>query len=157
MECTVSRAPQGVKQAQVVTEEDMGPLHQGEDEPLFLELELEEGAKVRTETAGSEIPSNVATELMEALQVQMSAMQGQVHIKEWLCTQMERLSISLDQHWNSQQELLEALQITVWAFGHRLGSGLDTWARIATGQEEWSEGEEDEGQGWRRRWDDTLS
>ena len=70
---------------------------------------------------------------------------------------MEQLSISLDQHQNSQQELLEALQVTAWGFGHRLGLGLDTWARIAAGQEEWSEGEEDEGQGQRHGWNDTLS
>ena len=42
-------------------------------------------------------------------------------------------------------------------FGHGLGSGLETWAGIAMGREEWSEGEEDEGQGQRRRWNDTLS
>ena len=122
----VGRAPQSVKRAWVVTEEDVGPLQRGEDEPLFLELELEEGAKARMEMVGLEIPSNTAMELTEALQVQMSAMQGQVHIKEWLCTQMERLSISLDQHQNLQQELLEALQVMAQGFGHRLGSGLDT-------------------------------
>ena len=70
-------------------EEDAGPSQQGEYEPLFLESESEEGAKARTETAGSEIPGNAAMELMEALQVQTSAMQGQVHIEERLCTQME--------------------------------------------------------------------
>ena len=43
----------------------------------------------------------------------MSAMQGQACIEERLCAQMEQLSISLDQHQNSQQELLEALQVTV--------------------------------------------
>ena len=70
---------------------------------------------------------------------------------------MEQLLISLDQHWNSQQELLEALQVAVWGFRHGLGLGLETWARIATGWEEWSEGEEDEGQGQRCRWNNTLS
>ena len=124
---------------------------------MFLESESEEGAKVRTETVGSEIPGNVATELTEALWAQTSAMQGQVHIEEQLCTQMEQLLISLDQHRNSQQELLKALQVMVWGFRHRLGSGLDTWAGIAAGREEWSEGEEDEGQGQRHGWDDTLS
>ena len=79
-------------------EEDVGPSQWGEEEPLFLELELEEGAKVRLETAGSEIPRNAATELTEALQAQTSAMQGQAHIEEQLCTQMEQLLISLDQH-----------------------------------------------------------
>ena len=138
-------------------EEDVGPLQRGEEEPLFLESESEEGAEVRTEMVGLEIPGNAATELTEALRVQTSAMQGQAHIGERLCTQMERLSISLNQHQNSQQELLEALQVMAQGFGHGLGSGLDAWARIAAGQEEWSEGEEDEGQGWRRGWNDTLS
>ena len=36
-------------------EEGVGPSQRGEDEPLFLESESE-GAKVRSETAGSEIP-----------------------------------------------------------------------------------------------------
>ena len=134
-------------------EEDVGPSQQGEDEPLFLESELEEG----TETVGSEIPSNMVMELTEALWAQTSAMQGQAHIEEWLCAQMVQLLISLDQHRNSQQELLKALQVTVQGFGHGLGSGLDTWARIAAGREEWSEGEEDEGQGWRHGGSDTLS
>ena len=138
-------------------EEDVGPSQWGEEEPLFLELELEEGAKVRLETAGSEIPRNAATELTEALQAQTSAMQGQVHIGEWLCAQMEQLLISLDQHQNSHQELLEALQVTARGFGHGLESGLDTWAGIAVGREEWSKGEEDKGQGQRHRWNDTLS
>ena len=56
---------------------------------MFLELESEEGAEARTETAGSEIPGNAATELTEALRVQMLAMQGQAHIEERLCAQME--------------------------------------------------------------------
>ena len=55
----------------------MGPSQWGDDEPLFLESELEDGAKARTETAGSEIPGNVATELMEGLWVQTKVMQGQ--------------------------------------------------------------------------------
>ena len=84
-------------------------------------------------------------------------MQGQACIEEWLCARMEQLSISLNQHQNSQQELLEALQIAAWGFRHGLGSGLDTWARIAMGREEWSEGEEDKGQGWRHGGSDTLS
>ena len=138
-------------------EEDAGPSQRGEDNPLFLESELEDGAKARLETAGSEIPSSVATALMEALRAQTSAMQGQACIEERLCAQMERLSISLDQHQNSQQELLQALQVTAQGFGHRLGLGLDLWARITGGWEEWSEGEEDEGQGRRCRWNDTLS
>ena len=65
------------------------PLQWGEEEPLFLESDLEEGAKVRTEMAGLEIPGNAAMELTEALWAQTSAMQGQAHIGEWLCTQME--------------------------------------------------------------------
>ena len=56
---------------------------------------------------------------------------------------MEQLLISLDQHCSTQQELLEALHLTAQSFGHGLGLGLDTWAGIATGWEEWSEGEED--------------
>ena len=48
-------------------------------EPLFLEWESEDGAEVRMETAGSEIPGSVAMELTEALRAQMSAMQGQAH------------------------------------------------------------------------------
>ena len=89
MKCMVGRAPQSVKWAWAVTEEDVGPSQRGDDEPLFLELESEEGAKARMEMAGSEIPGNTAMELMEALQVQTSAMQGQAHIEEQLCTQME--------------------------------------------------------------------
>ena len=99
----------------------------------------------------------MATELTEALQAQLSAMQGQAHIEERLCAQMERLSISLNQHQNSQKELLEALQVVARGFGHGLGSGLDTWAGITMGWEEWSKGEEDEGQGWRCWWNNTLS
>ena len=138
-------------------EEDAGPLQQGEEEPLFLESELEDGAEARTEMAGLEIPGNVAMELTEALWAQTSAIQGQACIEEQLCTQMERLSISLNQHQSSQQELLEALHVRAWGFGHRLGLGLEAWARIAMGREEWSEGEEDKGQGWRHGWNDTLS
>ena len=109
------------------------------------------------ETAGSEIPGSAATELTEALWAQTSAMQGQARIEERLCAQMEQLSISLDQHRNSQQELLEALQVAAQGFGHGLGSGLDMWAGITVGRKEWSKGEEDEGQGWRCRWNNTLS
>ena len=107
--------------------------------------------------AGSEIPCDMAAELTEALRAQTSALQGQAHLEERLCAQMERLSISLDQHRNSQQELLEALQVAVWGFGHGLGPGLVIWTRFGTRQEEWSEGEEDEGQEQRRGWNDTLS
>ena len=78
-----------MKRTRAATEEDTGPSQQGEEEPLFLELESEEGAKARTEMAGSEIPGNATTELTEALWVQMSAMQGQACIEEWLCAQME--------------------------------------------------------------------
>ena len=93
----VGGAPQSVKRVRAVTEEGVGPLQQGEDEPLFLESESE-GAEVRTEMAGSEIPCDMAAELMEALWAQTSAMQGQVHIEERPCAQKERLSISLNQH-----------------------------------------------------------
>ena len=65
MKCTVGGAPKSAKWAQVATEEDTGPFQWGEEEPLFLELESEEGAKARTEKAGLEIPGNAATELME--------------------------------------------------------------------------------------------
>ena len=140
-----------------MAEEDVGMSQRGEDEPLFLELESEDGAEARTETVGLEIPGSMATELTEALWAQTSAMQGQVRIEERLCAQMERLSISLNQHWNLQQELLQALQVVAWGFGHGLGSGLDAWVGITGGREEWSEGEEDEGQGRRCGWDDTLS
>ena len=99
----------------------------------------------------------MAAELTEALRAQTSAFQGQVHLKERLCTQMEQLSISLDQHWNLQQELLEALQVVARGFGHGLGLGLGIWTRFGARREEWSEGEEDEGQEQRRGWNDTLS
>ena len=92
-------------------EEDIGPSQWGEEEALFLESESEDGAEARMETVRLEIPSYVAMELMEALQAQMSAMQGQVCIKEWLCAQMEQLLVSLDQHRSSQQELFKALHI----------------------------------------------
>ena len=140
-----------------MTEEVAGPSQRGEDEPLFLESGSEDGAEARTETAGSEIPSSAVMELTEALWAQTSAMQGQARIEERLCAQMERLSISLDQHRNAQQELLEALQVAARGFGHGLGAGLDTWAGITVGREEWSKGEEGEGQGRRRGWNDTLS
>ena len=94
---------------------------------------------------------------MEALQAQTSTLQGQVHLEERLCTQMERLSISLDQHRNSQQELLKALQVAAQGFRHQLGPGLGVWTGFSARWEEWSEGEEDEGQEQRRRWNDTLS
>ena len=71
----------------MVMEEGVGPSQRGEDEPLFLESELE-GAEVRSETAGSEIPCDAAAELTEALQAQTSALQGQVHLEERLCAQM---------------------------------------------------------------------
>ena len=82
-------APQSVKRVQVATAENVGPSQWGEEEPLFLESELEDGAKARTEMVGSEIPGNTATELMEALRAQMTAMQSQACIEEWLCTQMD--------------------------------------------------------------------
>ena len=157
MKCTVGGAPQSVKRVRATTEEDAGPSQRGEDTPLFRELESEDGAKARTEMTGSEIPGNAAMELTEALRAQTSAMQGQAHIEERLCAQMERLSISLDQHRSSQQELLKALHAAARGFGHGLGSGLDMWAGITLGREEWSEGEEDEGQGRRRGWNDNLS
>ena len=122
---------------------------------MFLESESEDGAKARTETAGLEIHRIMATELTEALQAQMTVMQGQACIEEWLCGQMEQLSISLNQHHSLQQELLEALHGMAWGFGHGLGSGLDAWARIAMGWEEWSKGEEDKEQGRRCRWNNT--
>ena len=118
--------------------------------------QLEE-AEVRTETAGLEIPCDMAAELTEALWAQTSAMQGQACIEERLCTHMERLSISLNQHQNLQQELLKALQVTAWGFGHGLGLGLGAWTGFSARQEEWSEGEEDEGQEQRCRWNNTLS
>ena len=65
----------------MATEEGVGPSQRGEDEPLFLESESE-GAKARSETAVSEIPCDVAVELMEALWVQTSTFQGQAHLKE---------------------------------------------------------------------------
>ena len=112
---------------------------------------------MRSETVGLEIPCDTAAELTEALWAQTSAMQGQAHIEERLCAQMEQLSISLDQHRNSQQELLEALQAAVWGFGHGLGPGLGIWTGFSTRREEWSKGEEDEGQEQRRGGDNTLS
>ena len=150
-------APQSVKWAWVAMKEDAGQSQWGEEEPLFLELETKDGAKVRTEMAGLEIPGNTAMELMEALWAQTMLMQGQVCIEEWLCAQMEQLLVSLDQHRSLQQELLEALHIMVWGFRHGLGSGLEAWTRTAMGWEEWSKGEEDEEQGQRHVWNDTLS
>ena len=105
---------------------------------------------MRPETVGSEIPCDMAAELTEALRAQTSTLQGQAHLEERLCAQMERLSISLDQHQNSQQELLEALQVTALGFGHGLGPGLGVWTRFGARWEEWSEGEEDDGQEQRR-------
>ena len=137
-------------------EEGAGPSQRGEDEPLFLESESE-GAEVRSESVGSEIPCDTAVELTEALRAQTSALQGQAHLKERLCTQMEQLSISLDQHRNSQQELLEALQVAVQGFGHGLGPGLGIWTGLGVRREESSRGEEDEGQEQRHGWNDTLS
>ena len=58
---------------------------------------------------------------------------------------------------NSQQELLEALQVMAWGFGHGLGLGLGVWTRFGVRWEELSEGEEDEGQEQRCGWNDTLS
>ena len=54
MKCMVGRALQSVKRAWAAMEEGAGPSQQGEDEPLFLELESE-GAEARSETAGLEI------------------------------------------------------------------------------------------------------
>ena len=115
MKCMVGGAPQSVKRVQAAMEEGVGLLQRGEDEPLFLESESE-GAEARSETVGSEIPCDMAAELTEALWAQTSTLQGQAHLEERLCTQMERLSISLNQHQNSQQELLKALQVTAWGF-----------------------------------------
>ena len=69
-------------------EEGPGLWQQGEDEPLFLELESE-GAKARSETVRLEIPCDMAAELTEALRAQTSTLQGQAHLEERLCTQME--------------------------------------------------------------------
>ena len=71
-----------------MTEEGAGPSQQGEDKPLFLESESE-GAEVRSESVGSEIPCDMAAELTEALRAQTSALQGQAHLEEKLCAQME--------------------------------------------------------------------
>ena len=70
---------------------------------------------------------------------------------------MEQLSISFNQHWNSQQELLEALQVAARGFGHGLGPGLGMWTGLGARREELSEGEEDKGQEQRRGWNNTLS
>ena len=72
-----------------MTEEDAGLLQRGEDDPLFLESESEDGAEARSEMAGSEIPGSAATAQTEALRAQTSAMQGQACIEERLCAQME--------------------------------------------------------------------
>ena len=88
MKCTVGGALQSVKRARAATEEGAGPLKRGEDEPLFLESESE-GAEARSEMVGSEIPCDMVAELTEALWVQTSALQGQVHLEERLCAQME--------------------------------------------------------------------
>ena len=88
MKCTVGGALQSVKRAQAATEEGVGLSQREEDEPLFLESELE-GAEVRSETAGSEIPCDAVAELTEVLRAQTSTLQGQVHLKERLCAQME--------------------------------------------------------------------
>ena len=80
-----------------------------------------------------------------------------MHLEERLCAQMEQLSISLNQHRNSQQELLEALQVMAQVFRHGLGPGLGVWTGFGTRREELSEGEEDEGQEQRRGWNNTLS
>ena len=82
MKCTVGGAPQSVKWVQAAAVEHVGPLQWGDNDPLFLELESEDRAEARMETVGSEIPGTKAMELMEALQVQMAVMQGQVHIEE---------------------------------------------------------------------------
>ena len=100
---------------------------------------------MRSETVGLEIPCDAVAELTEVLWVQTSALQGQAHLKERLCAQMEQLSISFDQHQNSQQELLEALQVAARGFRHGLGPGLGMWTGFGMGREEWSEGEEDKG------------
>ena len=88
MKGTVGGAPPSVKRAQVVMEEGAGPSQRGEDEPLFLESESE-GAEARSETAGSEIPCDAVAELTEVLRAQTSALQGQAHLEERLCAQME--------------------------------------------------------------------
>ena len=88
MKCMVGGAPQSVKRVLAAMEEGAGLSQRGEDEPLFLESESE-GAKARSETAVSEIPCDVAAELTEALRAQTSALQGQAHIEERLCAQME--------------------------------------------------------------------
>ena len=118
--------------------------------------QLEE-AEARSETVGSEILCDAAAELTEALRAQTSTLQGQAHLEERLCAQMEQLSISLDQHRKSQQELLKALQVVARGFGHGLGPGLGVQTGFGVRQEEWSEGEEDEGQEQRCGWNDTLS
>ena len=84
----VSGALQSVKRVWAATEEGAGPSQQGEDEPLFLESESE-GDEARSEMAGSEILCDAAVKLMEVLWAQTSALQGQVHLEERLCTQME--------------------------------------------------------------------
>ena len=88
MKCMVGGAPQSMKRVRAVTEEGAGLSQRGEDKPLFLESESE-GAEARLETAGSEIPCDTAVELTEALRGQTSALQGQAHLEERLCAQME--------------------------------------------------------------------
>ena len=45
MTCTIGGAPQSVKWPWAVMEEDAGPSQRGEEEPLFLESESEEGLR----------------------------------------------------------------------------------------------------------------
>ena len=60
----------------------MGLLQWGDDDLLFLEMESEDEAEVRMEMAGLENPGTETMELMEALWVQTTVMQGQVCIEE---------------------------------------------------------------------------
>ena len=136
MKCMVGGASMSMKRVWAAEEEvECAGLSQwGDDNPLFLESGSEDGAEVRLEMAGLEIPGTEATEFTEALQAQMAMMQVQVCIEEWMCAQMEQLLSSLDQHCSSQQELLEVLHVMAWGFRHELGLGLDMWAGIAMGQ-----------------------
>ena len=71
-----------MKRVWVAVEECAGLLQRGDDDPLFLETELEDGAETRMETAGLQIPGIKTTWLREALWAPTATMQGQVHIEE---------------------------------------------------------------------------
>ena len=56
LKCTVGGVPQSIKRAWMVGPKDTGPSQSAQGDPLFLEMELEDGVEGWAESVESEAP-----------------------------------------------------------------------------------------------------